>query len=330
MGGIEASAPDRGGGMNASEKQPRLTDKNKALGTLLGEAMKNLAPSEKAVMGSTSRIWVDPRKTRLNHLHNRMGASLEGAAIADLVQSFAAVGQQEATEGWRLPRPDADGVEFVLIKGARRRAAAMALGKELLLEVVTEPSETELAVRMFAENDARREYEPLERAYEWQKMLKAGVFQHQTELAAKLGQEESKVSRIMSLLTMPAEVLAVFKDPANLPLVKGAKLAAMLQGSEAARTRALAAAAKWQEMDGQGSPLSLIFEAAEGRAKRSPPPAPRKLMREGKEVGRVVGLEHPHKDVRISLSRDCPPEARDAFVAALDAHFPDWRKTRAK
>lgn len=290
-----------------------------ALSELISGAVKNLKLEEKPSASSVGVIEVEPAKTRMNDLHRRSHQTTSGAAIEEMVTLFKATGQLSPAKGWKLERPEEDGTEIVLVYGARRRAAALSLGCPLKVELLPSPPDRGTVIRlMHGENRGRLDYLPLEDAREYRAFLDSGEYRTAEEMAASLGQDKGKVSRLLSLLKLPEEVLALYTDPAWLPLQLGAKLASLCGTDKRAKARVLAACAEWQKQGRAGNPTTTLMRAAEDR-KASTNGFELKAGN-GRAFGTVRGNLQGEGPVSVVLAKTAPEELRKALAGLLSQY----------
>lgn len=291
-----------------------------ALGDLIGSAVKNLKPEERPVEKMPGVIEVDPLKTRMNDLHRRSKATMSGGAIQEMVEMFRATGQSTPAKGWKLATPDADGVEYVLVYGARRRAAATELGVSLKMELMPEAPDRGTLIRlMHSENRGRLDYLPLEDAREYKAFLESGEYRTAEEMAGALGQDKGKVSRLLSLLTLPPEVLELYTDPSWLPQTKGAKLASSIQADKKTKARVIEAAEEWKRMGGRGDPTPTLMKALV--AKAVVVSAVELKGSDGRAVGVVRGAIQGKGPLTIVLGKQVSDEVRREIADILNRHY---------
>jgi ParB/RepB/Spo0J family partition protein len=299
-----------------------------ALGELIGLAVAQSGvdhmPVEDHAQSGSEVIEIAAGMTRMNDLHRRMNATMQGSAIEELVESMRSVGQQQEAKGWRLDKPE-DGVQVVLIYGARRRAAAEKLGIPLRVRIVPEPTRAQLIRDMHAENRARKDYLPLEMAKEMQAYLESGEYANATELAAGLGEDKSKVSRLLALLKLPKEVLSLYSDPTWMKLFAGSKLATLCEEAKV-RARVLEAAQTWAKSGARGNPTATLLKAAAGKtAWRGGAPdaslAFNLMDREGRVLGTMRGSLQENQPLVVSLGKSTPAAFRKELAELLERHF---------
>ncbi|MFC3430169.1 ParB/RepB/Spo0J family partition protein [Sphingobium fuliginis] len=161
---------------------------------------------------------------------------------AELIDSIA-------REGQRMPiivRRSSEGAgHYEIIAGMRRHAAVgllLAKGLDVQLKARIISVDDEEAWRISeAENAGRQDVTPLQRARSWAWAMERFHLGRQDRLAAAVGKDVATVSRTLSLLNVPQEILDVLLDPEAMSINFASKLQARLSDDtqrEAALTRA--------------------------------------------------------------------------------------------
>lgn len=284
-------------------------------------------PSVAAIPGLTRteenglvQIKIDPAKTRMNELHRRSAATMSGESIDELVRLIKAGGQAVPALGWRLARPEADGTEVILIYGARRRAATLQLGIELDVAIMPrEPLRADVIRLMHAENRGRKNYLPLEDAREYEGYLKCGAYANASALAADLEVDKSTLSRLLSLLTLPDEVLAIYTNPAWLQLAKGASMASEAK-DPVLRAKLIRAANEFRASGRDEDPTATLQEAIHPRSVTAR--SYELKSGEGKKLGVLSPGAGGKGGLVLKLGSDTPVEVCRAVTELLKKHFP--------
>jgi ParB family chromosome partitioning protein len=140
------------------------------------------------------RIVADPNQPR---------REFDDIELENLAGSLRAVGQTDPVK----VRWDADRDRWVLIDGERRWRAAQRIGRPTLDAVVVqqELSADRLLEMQVVENALRQDLTPLESGAAFRQLMAVWGC-NQAALAARLHISESKVSRCLSALDLPAEV----------------------------------------------------------------------------------------------------------------------------
>jgi ParB/RepB/Spo0J family partition protein len=284
--------------------------------SVLGAARDARARSGEEVPVDAVEVQIDPAKTRMNPFHGRWASTSSPEAVSALAASFKVTGQTQPAKGYRVAKGD-DGVEIELIYGARRRAAALVAGTKLRVLIVDRPKDATIAREMHNENRERADYKPLEQAMEYSHYIEAGLYGSVGELAEGLGEDPSKVSRLLSIASLPKTVLDLYAtDVAWMTLVNGAKLASECARGADVKKRVVEAAKLWKSEARAGNPTKHLLQAAKGETVQSREPVTR-ITAGGREIGQMRGGAEPGEDLRIVLAQESPPELRAELLAVL-------------
>lgn len=135
--------------------------------------------------------------------------------LSELTESVRAVGVLQplvvrpVTAGERADYPE--GTRYVAVMGNRRRAAAIAAGRDMVPVVVRDDITTDnQRLRMLVENLQREDLTPLEEARAFQSELDKGMSQHQ--LAQAIGVTQPHISRRLTLLRLEPTAQALVAD----------------------------------------------------------------------------------------------------------------------
>lgn len=295
--------------------------------SMLDSALKK---DESENVSRTARIGVvqvDAKLCRMNDFHRRLPVTMSGSAIQELGNLIAASGQTQPAKGWKLESPDANGFQYVLIYGARRRAACELMGVPLTVELVPEPTQSQTASEMLMENMGRADYAPLELAYEIQALLEKKVYPDRATVVSKFKMDQSRFTRVMDLLSLPPEVLTLFEaQPAELRLVAGGELVKLCRELDACEM----IVRKAVELHGSGDRTNMLDQllavgkmALKNRtAPVSKPKSSTLLIKDdrGNVVVRVHGFKDYEKDSQITLTKKAPKDLRKSIEALLEEH----------
>lgn len=265
-------------------------------------------------------ISIDPAKCRMNDYHRRLKSSVESAVLDDLVEQFKSVGQVLPARGWRLEKPDADGVEVILIFGARRRAAAEKAQVPLRVEIVPEPTRKALIRQMHSENSSRQDYLPLEQGLEFKAFLESGEAKSKDELSEMLGVNRTRVIRCIQIAELPKEVLSAYSDPGQLGLIHGTTMASLIETELGAKKRLIDAAIEWKAKGKTGNPTSFLLKAAKGERGTA---KMEHVLLSPKKVKLGTLTASPSGAISVDLKKNAPQELREAILELLKKHFPE-------
>lgn len=213
--------------------------------TASGSRRKGTTPDQ-AQSGSPEsrgeRRLVSPFRCRVWTQHSRPEEQLTEYACKSLRDSIARSGQHQPALG--RPVTDDPDYDVEIICGARRHAAALALGRELLVEVRV-ISDADAYVAMYEENVERKDDCPYVQGQILRRALLSGACSSQDELACAFRVSHSKVSRLLMVAQLPSIVVAAFPSPRDIRESWGVELYQLWQNKDpehgiAARARALA------------------------------------------------------------------------------------------
>ncbi len=103
--------------------------------------------------------------------------------------------------------------EYIIIYGHRRVAASKLIDLKLIDAIVLkEVDHDQLAILPLIENLQREDMDPIETALSMKKIIDEKIVLNQETLAKKLGFSKSWISRTMSLIKLPEEVLKQVKQ----------------------------------------------------------------------------------------------------------------------
>lgn len=104
------------------------------------------------------------------------------------------------------------GDNYVIIYGHRRVQACLLLGKKTIKAIVLQKVEhAQLAILPLVENIQRENMNPVETAISMKRIIDEKVVNSQNELADHLGLTKSWVSKILSVIKLPDDVLKAIK-----------------------------------------------------------------------------------------------------------------------
>jgi ParB family chromosome partitioning protein len=180
---------------------------------------------EEAKANGLLLMRLDPKRIRPTKFKNRDDRSLllHDPKFVKLTKSLQAHGQETPIRV--RPVKDALPFEFEIVSGHRRHAACLALdastnnGFPIIAIVDAAASETrDLVLKMYRENADREDLSPYETGMMFKAWLDAKVFPTHAAIASETGQTQQNVSRYISLASLPAHILAAFRDPRVLSL----------------------------------------------------------------------------------------------------------------
>lgn len=102
---------------------------------------------------------------------------------------------------------------YIIVAGHRRAEAYKILGKKSIKATVLHNVEDQsLAILALTENMVREDLHPVENALSMKYILDEGVVGSQNQLAEHLGLSKGYISKLMSLLHLPSELIKIIKD----------------------------------------------------------------------------------------------------------------------
>ena len=116
---------------------------------------------------------------------------------------------------------------YTSIAGHRRREATKSLDKtEIEAHIIENVTDKELATLAIAENLQREQLNIIELAMQYKTLLTNGVFKSQRELAEAVGRNYAEISKTISALSLPEEVIEDIKQNQT---IKDVKIISMLK-----------------------------------------------------------------------------------------------------
>lgn len=200
------------------------------------------------------RRLVSPFRCRIWTQHSRLEEQLTEYDCKSLRDSIAKNGQHQPALG----RPVTDDPEYdvEIICGARRHAAALALGRDLLVEVRV-ISDAEAYVAMYEENAERKDDCAYVQGQILRRALRSETCSSQGDLARSFSLSHSKVSRLLMIAQLPSIVVAAFRSPRDIRESWGVELYQF-----------------WKDKD----PEHAIAGRARALANKQPRPPPRQVF----------------------------------------------------
>jgi ParB/RepB/Spo0J family partition protein len=113
------------------------------------------------------------------------------------------------------PVTDSPDYDIEIVCGARRHAAAIALGRDLLVELRV-ISDAEAYIAMYEENAERKDDCPYVQGQILRRAMLSGTYSCQDELAFGFNLSHSKASRLLMVAQLPSIVVAAFESPEEI------------------------------------------------------------------------------------------------------------------
>lgn len=136
--------------------------------------------------------------------------------------------------------------KFEVIAGERRWRACQLLGKSTIPALIRDTSNDQAAAQALIDNLVRKDLSPLDEARAFQSLLQKHGYQ-QNQLADRVGCHKSRISRALSMLRLPAQVLDILFAHGNEMTSRHAEalLPLMNQPAKMERIARLAAEQRW-------------------------------------------------------------------------------------
>lgn len=211
-----------------------------------------------------------------------------------------------AREGQRVPvilRPSIEHEgSYEIIAGMQRHGAVthlIAQGADIRLRATVVIASDEQAWHISeTENAGRRDITPLQRARSWSWALHQLHEGRQDRLAAAVGCDEATVSRTLSILGVPPEILKVLAEPEAMSINFASKLQAALRNEEL-REAAFARA-------GEIAELGLRYSAPEALERLLKTPEERETHRpiqiaDVAQIAKVRLVRKPHGAIGLQI-----------------------------
>ena len=273
-----------------------------------------------ATPGADARAMVTPASQSLSNLpidkvkdHPRNARHLyDPTRIDEMAASIARDGQMIPAIVMADPaNPDT----YLLIEGRYRKRALQSLGRDTILAIVVDALPELEAYRLsLILNEERNEQTDLDNAISWKMLQDDGLFSSQDHIAEYLGITQSKVSKTLSLLELPAGVLTIMKtSPGQFGLRIGYEMRQLSRQLAPAELEAVAE----QVRDGKLTVAAL--EKMRSRAEKLPVTRERSRAYPLKAGELTLGTLRDFDDGRLKIDlTGVAPELRKNLIAAVE------------
>ena len=222
-------------------------------------ALSRMASGE---VRQVTELRLDPARCRIWPGNGRAYAELSEARCRDLIDSLIAEGGQKVPAVVRRVKDDPE-AEFEVLAGTRRHWSVSWLRAhsypEMMFVAQVVDLDDEAAFRLAdVENRARADLSDLERARNYRWALGAHYGGVQSRMAERLKLSKGWLSKLLTMATLPDEVVAAFADPATIPVRGGYELAVKAGGPEAAALLAEAKAIAGEQRKARKAELPPI------------------------------------------------------------------------
>jgi ParB family chromosome partitioning protein len=163
----------------------------------LGKGLKAFLPADYGILKDEKFVDVDVEDLLPNPLQPRQDFDQE--AIAELAQSIEETGILQPL----IVVPE--GNHYKIVVGERRWRAAQKIGLIKVPAIVRHLSEKEQIEASLVENLQRKDLNPIEVAYSYQKLIQELNYTQDT-VAKKVGKDRTSVANFIRLLKLPPEI----------------------------------------------------------------------------------------------------------------------------
>ncbi|WP_164885205.1 ParB/RepB/Spo0J family partition protein [Rubrivivax rivuli] len=180
----------------------------------LGQARR----SEKPKASAPTVLLLDPRQIDVSRWSNRHDESYRSDAFQNLKRSIQHDGENHVPVLVRALPSGRSGIaqpRYELVYGHRRRQACFELGLPVRA-IVEMLAERDLVRRMHAENCEREPLSAYEAGRFYQQLMDAQLYGSQRQMAQALGIDQADAGRKIWLAGLPADLIGVFRNPAEI------------------------------------------------------------------------------------------------------------------
>lgn len=165
-----------------------------------------MVPKQITIDGSETHADIEISKLDHNPFQPRI--EMDSNELSELVQSIEKNGLLQPI----LVTSNQNG-KYTILAGHRRAEAFKILGKEKIpCMLKNDVSRQDMAVFAIAENAVRVDLNPIEFAISMRHLLNEGVVESQNKLAENIGFSKGHVSKLMSILKLPADIIKIIKE----------------------------------------------------------------------------------------------------------------------
>jgi ParB family chromosome partitioning protein len=165
-----------------------------------------MVPKQITIDGSETHADIEISKLIHNPFQPRI--EMDSNELSELVQSIEKNGLLQPI----LVTSNHNG-KYTILAGHRRAEAFKILGKEKIpCMLKNDVSRQDMAVFAIAENAVRVDLNPIEFAISIRHLLDEGVVESQNKLAENIGLSKGHVSKLMSILKLPADIIKIIKE----------------------------------------------------------------------------------------------------------------------
>lgn len=181
-------------------KRNRITA---ALSQTIAESAPLVKIASKQVVMDGTETYADIEVAKLVQNPFQPRIEIEANELSELVQSIEKNGLLQPI----LVTQNKDAT-YTILAGHRRAEAFKVLGREKIPSMLKNSvSKQDMAVFAMAENAVRVDLNPIEFALSMQHLLNQGIAESQNKLAEHIGLSKGHVSKLMSILKLPPEII---------------------------------------------------------------------------------------------------------------------------
>jgi ParB family chromosome partitioning protein len=286
-------------------------------------------PAVDAVQGGNTAIQktlkykeIDPGKCRPWAHHNRPDVWLTPEACASLIESIKKEGQQEL--GLVREVRGEQGVDYEIIFGMRRWYAASQIEGAKFRARVTDASDQECALLMHVENEESEDISEFEKALSFEELIRAEVFQTQTQLADSLRVKKPYISKLLKAAKLFAvdEVRELIKPHTRvLSVQKALEIQALLEDKKSSE-KVINKALELGSEEGIALPRILTELKAAAAAKAKPTGKEKCYFKHGKKQ-LLTTTTRTNGKLTLTLEPDFAQRAGDKAESLLNQAVKD-------
>ena len=181
-------------------KRNRITA---ALSQTIAESAPLVKIASKQVVIDGTETYADIEVAKLVQNPFQPRIEIEANELSELVQSIEKNGLLQPI----LVTQNKDAT-YTILAGHRRAEAFKVLGREKIPSMLKNSvSKQDMAVFAMAENAIRVDLNPIEFALSMQHLLTQGIAESQNKLAEHIGLSKGHVSKLMSILKLPSDII---------------------------------------------------------------------------------------------------------------------------
>lgn len=209
-----------------------------------------------------TELRLDPARCKIWPGNGRAYSELSENRCRDLIDSLIAEGGQKVPAIVRRLKDDPE-ADYEVLAGTRRHWSVSWLRAHSYPDMMFVAQVVDLndeAAFRFAdiENRARADLSDLERARNYRWALDAHYGGIQARMAERLMLSKGWLSKLLTMATLPDEIIGAFADPTSISVRGGYELAVKAAGSESAALAAAAASLRQEQEDARLAGLPPI------------------------------------------------------------------------